>query len=650
MLFGLLAALVVALAAGPAAASGCAGKPAGVERLVCSEPSLAALAADLDEAFAESRDRIARTVEQENWLRGRRAACPAIASPKPDPLPGSAQREVALACLERLYRQRIAVLRYPLNRAAWPHVPFLPRLVAGAGTRLCEDLEQDLVAGFLGRGAEVDPLGEREIGFAPQPGLGDDEAPVLRADIDVYNSGKPVPVLAWIGERNGTKTVEYRVFSSPGELLAAIGRGGEPLSDSVRAAAHPLVDPAASASEHALFLRAPVVPAAQQPRFFAADGQVYVLAPAAGETGDLGVYRLSGPRQPGRLCLFAAQAPTGSPGPTPRREAARGPQIDAAFAAPVFAALTRAAGPLTPTGRFCRPSVEAAARLGSAAAWRPWALDRRRRGEDPLAGKLQIYMRNRALTGPEMARDYRAYSAARAAAIAALAPFYRDKFGRSPAEAERLAALYADRLVALGFEVDPDDDASLVLFDPGYADEQKAEKAALAGDSANLRAMLGEHPKEQAELLRGELDEPLVSDALFHPDTLDMLLGLGLDPNERGPSGHTPLMIAARLDLVAAARLLLAHGAVPDLGAGDAVAQTDRAGDPACLTGTGGDAPGRTALSYAAEFASPEFVRLLLDHGASPQRRDSAGRRPADYLKRRRGDNSGTAKIAAMLK
>src|SRR5579884_808001 len=222
MLFGLLAALVVALAAGPAAASGCAGKPAGVERLVCSEPSLAALAADLDEAFAESRDRIARTVEQENWLRGRRAACPAIASPKPDPLPGSAQREVALACLERLYRQRIAVLRYPLNRAAWPHVPFLPRLVAGAGTRLCEDLEQDLVAGFLGRGAEVDPLGEREIGFAPQPGLGDDEAPVLRADIDVYNSGKPVPVLAWIGERNGTKTVEYRVFSSPGELLAAI--------------------------------------------------------------------------------------------------------------------------------------------------------------------------------------------------------------------------------------------------------------------------------------------------------------------------------------------------------------------------------------------------------------------------------------------
>jgi ankyrin repeat protein len=88
-----------------------------------------------------------------------------------------------------------------------------------------------------------------------------------------------------------------------------------------------------------------------------------------------------------------------------------------------------------------------------------------------------------------------------------------------------------------------------------------------------------------------------------------------------------------------AARLLLADGAVPDLGAGDAVAQTDR----------GGDTPGRPALSYATEFASPAFVRLLLDHGASAQRRDSAGRRPADYLKRRQDDAGTTARIAAML-
>jgi uncharacterized protein YecT (DUF1311 family) len=626
-----------------------------MERLICGEPGLAALAADLDGVFAKYRDhaanaaeRTARAAEEKNWLDGRRAACPAVAVPQPDPLPGSAQREVAVACLERLYQQRIAALRAPQNQAAWPRVPFLPRLVAGAGTPLCEALEGDLVAGFRGRGDRVDPLGEREIGFAPQPDLGDTDRPVLRADFDLYNSGKPSVVLEWTDGSGGAKTVEYRVFASPAELLAAIGRGIEPLSESVRKAARPLIDLAGlskpgpkNPEPRAVLARAAVVPAAQKPRFFEADGHVYVLAPmepAAGKPGDLGVYWLSGPARRRRVCLFDAQGPLAQP-------------ADAAFAAPAFAALTRAAGPLTPTGRLCSASGARAASLVAEAEWRPWVLDRRHWSEDPLAaGKLQVYMRNRAFNGPEMARDYRVYEAAREAAIDALAPYYRDKFGRTPAAAKRFAALYADRLIAGGFEVDPDDSASLALFDRGYADEQKAQQAALNGDGAALRALLGDHPKEQAEMLKGELDEPLVTDALPHPETLKMLLALGLDPNERGPSGRTPLMVAARLDLVAAARLLLADGAAPGLGAGDAVAQTDRGGDPECMGGSGGDTPGRTALSYAAEFASPAFVRLLLDHGASAQKRDSAGHRPADYLKRRQGDAGAMARIAAMLK
>ncbi|MGH7110337.1 MAG: ankyrin repeat domain-containing protein, partial [Stellaceae bacterium] len=298
-----------------------------------------------------------------------------------------------------------------------------------------------------------------------------------------------------------------------------------------------------------------------------------------------------------------------------------------------------------------------AAQLKTEAEWRPWVLDRQRWGRDPLAlGTLQVYMRNRSFTGPEMARDDRAYQAARNIAIAALAPYYRDTFGRTAAAARHFAALYADRLVADGFEVDPDDSATLALFDPGYADEQKAERAALAGDTADLRTLLGDHPKDKAEMLKGQLDAPLVTDALPHPDTLKMLLALGLDPNARGPYGRTPLMVAARLDLITSARLLIAAGAGPDLGAGDAVAQTDRGGDPQCLGGSGGDTgdtgdtPGRTALSYAVEFASPAFVRLLIDHGASAGQRDSAGRRPADYLKRRQGKAATAATIAALLK
>ncbi|MGH7037603.1 MAG: ankyrin repeat domain-containing protein [Stellaceae bacterium] len=655
-LFGLLAALAVALFAGPAAAAGCTGKPAGLEPLICGEPELAALAADLDGIVATSR---ARAADENSWHDGRRTACPAIAVPSPAPPPGSAQRAVAVACLERLYRQRIAVLRAPQNRAAWPRVPFLPKLVAGAGPStgsgpLCTALAGDLVAGFRGRGDTIDPLGEREIGFAPQPDLGDEDSPVLRADFDLYNTGKPVVVLEWTEDSDAANTIEYRVFAAPAGLLAAIGRGIEPLSDSVRQAARPWIDRAAvkAGAPRAVFALAVPAPAAQKPRFFTAEGQVYVLAPidpAAGEPGDLAVFRLTGPARLNRICTFMMHAPSPPPASTVPVSA-----HGAGFSAPAFAALIRAAGPLTPTGRLCAPPPARAARLKTEAEWRPWVLDRQRWGRDPLAlGTLQVYMRNRSFTGPEMARDDRAYQAARNVAIAALAPYYRDTFGRTAAAARRFAALYADRLVADGFEVDPDDSATLALFDPGYADEQKAERAALTGDTAGLRALLGDHPKDTAEMLKGQLDAPLVTDALLHPDTLKMLLALGLDPNARGPYGRTPLMVAARLDLIASARLLIAAGAGPDLGAGDAVAQTDRGGDPQCLGGSGGDTgdtPGRTALSYAVEFASPAFVRLLIDHGASAGQRDSAGRRPADYLKRRQGKAATAATIAALLK
>ncbi len=233
-----------------------------------------------------------------------------------------------------------------------------------------------------------------------------------------------------------------------------------------------------------------------------------------------------------------------------------------------------------------------------------------------------------------------------------MAPFYRREFGRSEAKSRHLAGVYLDRLIADGFELDPDDEASTVLLAPDYAEKHSLQRAALDGDTAAVKAALGPEPKAIAKGARGDLDEPLVADALEHEETLQALLELGLDPNEIGASGRTALMMAARLDLPEAAQLLLAHGASPGLGAGDAVAQTDRSGDPVCMRGdaAAADTPGRTALSYAAEFASPELVRLLLQGGADPAQRDSSGRRPADYVKTRSGDAERSAQIAAMLK
>jgi ankyrin repeat protein len=156
---------------------------------------------------------------------------------------------------------------------------------------------------------------------------------------------------------------------------------------------------------------------------------------------------------------------------------------------------------------------------------------------------------------------------------------------------------------------------------------------------------------ESANGVKADLDEPLISDAMEHPETLRTLLDFGLDANEKGASGRTRLMVAARLDLVQA-EILLAHGAVIDAGAGDVVAQTDSASDLLCMSeeAAAADTPERTALSYAVEPGSPELVRLPLDHGADRAARYSAGRRPAGCLERRRGDPAQSAKIAETLK
>jgi uncharacterized protein YecT (DUF1311 family) len=518
----------------------CAEARTAIGRLICAEPSLAALDAAMGAAFRDYRDRAsrpaerdARLAEQRLWLDGRAGACPGATPPQTSHTTDGTRSKGAAACLSRIYEQRVAVLRYERNAAAWPRVRFRPILVEGAGTKLCEE-QRNLVASFFGRGLFVNPLGEREVGFVPVPGLGDDPM-VLRADIDAYNLGKPFPVLQWVEDKGGPglPTVEYRTFASSAELLGAIGRGVEPLAHSVRAAARPIVDvdrlPRPDSKKpqtrpRAAFARGSILTVDEMPRFFRFEDQIYLLGPmqpVPSKPGDLGVYRLYGPAELHRICLFDAHVPMA------RFE-------DRALAFPEIEAYEQAAGPLLPTGRLCAGAGDAARTLADHAAWRPWVLDR----GPPLSGEssggqLALYMRNRALTGPEQARQYRAYVAAREAAIEAMAAFYLNEFGRAPAEAQRIAALYLDRRrISDGFEVDPDDDSTAALLAEDYAGRHAAQWAALAGDLAALRDVLGPEPKAIAKGVTNDLDEPLVTDAIEHPQALRTLLDLGLDPNE----------------------------------------------------------------------------------------------------------------------
>ena len=86
-------------------------------------------------------------------------------------------------------------------------------------------------------------------------------------------------------------------------------------------------------------------------------------------------------------------------------------------------------------------------------------------------------------------------------------------------------------------------------------------------------------------------------------------------------------MAAAQLDQLDTAKLLLdAHA---DLAAVTVPLTASENGVAMFQIHTSG----RTALIYAAGNAHPALIRLLLDRGAKPGERDSAGRTACDYLR-----------------
>jgi uncharacterized protein YecT (DUF1311 family) len=99
---------------------------------------------------------------------------------------------------------------------------------------------------------------------------------------------------------------------------------------------------------------------------------------------------------------------------------------------------------------------------------------------------------------------------------------------------------------------------------------------------------------------------------------------ISLDPAEQNPFGKTNLMVAAHMNRLDLVRELLKRGADP--------AAATRPTDSYCEFNV--QRGGRTALTYAAENASPLVMKVLLDAGAEPDVTDTEGNRLDFYLQR----------------
>jgi uncharacterized protein YecT (DUF1311 family) len=297
--------------------------------------------------------------------------------------------------------------------------------------------------------------------------------------------------------------------------------------------------------------------------------------------------------------------------------------------------------------RVCRNHEGGANAAVDRAAYRPWAVSRATRDPNEWGGsyfrydeRIKRFLEDWSFLEVWNRREYQTFLQHFDPATAALEKYYLSVFGLAKDEAKKATRRVIEQIIAAWLLVpeayDPDQDLynlrRPLLNRPIFNRDREALKEELRKEKE--RSPDGSINKKQPyypdafspsawDRKRPDIEISLALHvAVEWEEGMRLLLAAGPDPNATNEFGKTPLMTAAHLNRPDTVRLLLSHGADPNRKTVE-------------MESWMGKSPiRRTALMYAAENAGTAVMKLLLDAGSSSDEKDSKGDGIGHYLAR----------------
>lgn len=573
------------------------------EQLICADPDLAALDAQLADAVRVVGVPLTR---QRQWVSERNRTCRLSRNMDLATL----DRTVATNCLYRAYELRLDEVRaIPVNGGNAPkHFPYLPRLTQDGAPDICRAMEAAQQESFKSSSPKVSAIDRSWPGLdmkwviSPATVSERDGGNLLVPySVDLDADGKR-EILALRGQTHSWRGDVFSLLRFPSEadfkvFEAQMDKASPKKGESVL-------------SEDW-----------QIPGVLAVNGQYYVLDEGAvwEDTPPATLYRIPATGKPEAVCTVERR-----PDETTDWENRAG--MSTLFAD--LASLVGGSGDCGTLNAPTRLAIEAG-RMRTQALLRPWATDRsynsRRDVDAWLAKWASEGLRNWDLHHRFLAHE--------PPALHSLSEWYGKAFGMTEPAQEARRVL--DQMISGHFS-----------FPGSRAPSPSPLATALlkGAPASEVTPLLKTAALGQPEFFGAEVSEeaPLVL-AIRHPHLVRLLLDAGAPVNAVNSFGKTPLMYAAQADNAEVVRLLLAAGATVN-------ARTRRA--LSCTVQvTRGD---RTALHYAAENAGLEVMRLLVKAGAETGARDAdnngnPSQTPLDYLARNTKLSADNRQRAAKL-